>query len=571
MLQQAKEKITAWLSPQTLFFLLVWMVLMFVGRHMLFYDPGTFWHTELGIQSIENGQIPEYDTFTFTRAGERWLTLQWAAEFMMGGSYLLGGWDLQLLITVSLLAFFFTWLLHRGLTHGLHWLPASFLVVIAIGGCSHHFHVRPHLASIFLLGWTFARLIDVEAEKVDARRLAFLIPIFAVWTNLHGGVLGGWLTVVVWWMAWITVLAFQPSVNFKPTVNFKPSEKLRSAKLWSIRNWTIVLLPLLLLGTFFLNPYGWEMPATWIEIMTLPLPGIIVEHAPTEWTKPEGMAYLAILGIYLFVFADAVRNRRSGRIVWLLPLIWAVLAYGRVRHVPLFSVTACLALVDMMPFTKLAERLERTESFFFDRVGLLPSKCQLGQWLLVPGLLIASCFALQQSDVRIPLLGATWAEPPGYKWPVETTKKLREFAAADYRRSIYNELSFGGYLAMHAPQFQTYVDDRCELFGGDFLKDYMTFQTNPAKIDDLVSEVDFALVRAGTVVDRHLQDSPIWIKIAEDDASSLYSVNQQLKLQRFHEWETNSQWISENANGTDTSYFPFAYRNPPANSRSGDN
>jgi hypothetical protein len=508
-LQCRQSKATSWFPPQTLFFLLLWLILMVAGRHMLFCDPGTFWHTVLGTQIVENGHIPEYDSFTFTRNGERWLALQWAAETAMALCYRIGGWDLQLLLTATLLAFFFTWLFHRGIIQGMHWLPASFLVVVAIGACSHHFHVRPHLASIFLLGWTFARLVDVESETTDSRRLWFLVPVFAVWTNLHGGVLGGLMTVGLWWTAWMALNTIRRSKG----------------------HWWLLPLPLALFATFFVNPYGWEMPATWLEIMTLPLPGIIIEHGPTLWTRPEGMAYLAILGLYFFVLVDAVLNSRHSRIVWLLPLIWAVLAFGRVRHVPLFSITACLAIADMIPHTRLARRLERTESFFFDRVGMLPTPCQLRRWLLVPALVVVSCLALQRLNWELPVVGSNWAEPPAYRWPIKTTEMLQRIAVRDdLPRTVFNDLDFGGYIAMHAPQYRTYVDDRCELFGGEFLQNYVDLLADPTRFAEVAAKVDYALVRTGTLVDQHLAKSPGWIKIESDEASTLYKNAERLSF-----------------------------------------
>src|SRR5205085_1956353 len=53
------------------------------------------------------------------------------------------------------------------------------------------FHVRPHVGTIVLLGVTFAMLVDFEAGRIGLRRLLWLVPLFVLWTNLHGGMLGG--------------------------------------------------------------------------------------------------------------------------------------------------------------------------------------------------------------------------------------------------------------------------------------------------------------------------------------------------------------------------------------------
>jgi hypothetical protein len=67
---------------------------------------------------------------------------------------------------------------------------------------SYHFHPRPHLVTIVLVGWTFARLCDFEAGRIPLGSLYWLVPVFVLWTNMHGGVLGGVGMVAVTVAGW---------------------------------------------------------------------------------------------------------------------------------------------------------------------------------------------------------------------------------------------------------------------------------------------------------------------------------------------------------------------------------
>ena len=75
----------------------------------------------------------------------------------------IAGLDGLLLATVTILAGLYAWVAHRLIRTGIHVLLTALVVTLAMAASSFHFHPRPHLTSIVLLGWTFARLCDFEA------------------------------------------------------------------------------------------------------------------------------------------------------------------------------------------------------------------------------------------------------------------------------------------------------------------------------------------------------------------------------------------------------------------------
>ena len=176
-------------------FLAIWLVLLIVGRTSLFRDPGTFWHVVVGRQILETGRVPQADTLSFTRAGHAWTAHQWLAEAAMALVHAAGGWDSLLLVTATLLALVYAWVGSRLLRSGLHVVPAVLVLALVLVTSTHNFHVRPLVVTIALQAWTFGLLTDVEAGRAPAGRLWWLVPVFVLWANLHGGVLGGIGTV----------------------------------------------------------------------------------------------------------------------------------------------------------------------------------------------------------------------------------------------------------------------------------------------------------------------------------------------------------------------------------------
>src|SRR5947209_20085545 len=176
---------------ETGIFLAVWLGLMVGGQGRLFRDPGTFWHTVVGRQLLRGHEFPSTDSFSYTCAGEEWIPHQWLGECVMAAVHGLDGFDSLLLATATLLAWLYTWAAARLLRAGLHWSLTAVLLVLALGASASHFHVRPHLGTMVFLAVTFAALCDFEAGRVSVRRLFWLVPVYVLWTNVHGGMLGG--------------------------------------------------------------------------------------------------------------------------------------------------------------------------------------------------------------------------------------------------------------------------------------------------------------------------------------------------------------------------------------------
>ena len=86
-------------------------------------------------------------------------------------------------------------------------------------------------------------------------------------------------------------------------------------------------------------------------------------------------------------------------------------------------------------------------------------------------------------------------------------------------------MHFGGFLIFHTPQLKTFIDDRCELFGDAFLRDYARAEREaPAAVQLWQQEYGFgyALVQANTPLDRHLEQSRSWLPLRRTAAAVLY-------------------------------------------------
>jgi hypothetical protein len=479
---------------------------MIVGRTQLFRDPGTYWHTVVGERILATGTFPEVDDFSFTHAGQSWIAYHWLGEVGMAGVHRVLGFDGLLLALATALAALYTWAASRLIRAGFHWSVAIILLALALAASAHNWHVRPHMVTLFALGLTYAWLLDVEAGRRSVLSLCWLLPVFLLWSNSHGGVLGGLATlgiVVGGWIVW-RLLGWNSPLQ-KP---WHPTD--------------MVGLLVLCGATVIANPYGMETPRFWVLIMRLDLPQIIQEHAPLNPLELSGIGILAFGLVYILVLVGVLP--RWPKLSWLIPLLWLSQAWSRNRHGPLFAITALLAIAEIMPHTRWATYLVQKGSDLF-RPTPAPERLT---WraLVLPTLLVFATLVTQLSGVQLPLVGRGWVqENPAY-WPVELLPQLRELEANSPEPvPIFNDLLFGGFVIYHTPNLRVFVDDRCELYGNEFLHAYNGAEReHPEVIDQWAREwrFDHVLTRRGFPFDRYLRESPDWQLVAETPTAVLY-------------------------------------------------
>jgi hypothetical protein len=496
---------------ETGFFLGIWLFLMVGGRSQLFRDPGTFWHTVVGCRILKSHRLIETDPFSFTFGGRPWIPHQWLGECAMAVLDGFGGLDSLLLATAAILAGLYTWVAHRLLRSGLHWMPTAFLVSLAIAASANHLHVRPHIGTIVGFGLTYGALCDFESGRIGLGRLWWLVPVFLIWSNVHGGALGGLATMSLALVGWCVYrLAGLESPISRP------------------RQALIVALLIAACGlTALVNPYGLRLPRAWLAIMGSPLlPRIMDEHAPLDPRSPDGWMMI-LLGV---IYVSALASVRSHwpRVTWLITLFWFYQALTRVRHGPLFSIAAALALAEMLPSTRWAGWLARPgRDWYRFSPGDRPPERRLG-WrpAVLPLAVVLLAAGLQGAGVRLPVVGRGWVQLDPRHWPVALLPELRraEFEHPEGAR-VFNDLLFGGFLIYYTPGLKVFIDDRCELYGDNRLTEFAeAMGHDPGRVAEWLSsyQIQYALVHSRSPFDHFFEGVPGWELLKRTDAAALY-------------------------------------------------
>lgn len=147
-----------------------------------------WWHLAAGRWTIEHGAIPWVDPFSFTAAGRVWLNDAWLSDVIFSlwvsgwGLYSLAWWKWAVVIGAFLLLL--ATLVRVYKVEGL----APFLAcLLALAAAAPFLDMRPQLYSC--LGFVMVLVLGL-----DRTRVRWALPVlFAVWVNLHAGVLLGLL------------------------------------------------------------------------------------------------------------------------------------------------------------------------------------------------------------------------------------------------------------------------------------------------------------------------------------------------------------------------------------------
>ncbi len=506
-----------WWRAETGIFLATWLFLLLTGRSSLLNDPGTLWNTVTG-RLLLHGQLPDHDPFSFTFAGHPWVP-----QGTFGGGVLavldaIGELDSILMFTAALLAAIPTWAAQRLIRAGFHWSLGVALVVLFFLGSWYHLHARPHLATMALLAWTFVQLADYDAGRISFARLTLLVPVMVLWINLHTGALGGIATAALavagWGLAW------------------------RLGWPGPVTGWRQLFLLVALAAacglTIFINPYGWWLPASCLELLRSPvIPQYVDEHKPLNVFDP-GQRWVLVLGL-LYVCALLNTDWRQLRVSWLLPLVWLVLALKSIRHGPLFTITAVFGLVEVLPHTRAMQTLAGLGSWLYQPPGKEAAPRSWRPWA-IPVALLLTCFGLQAAGVSCPVVGRGWAQLDPNLLPVALLDELRKQEHDHPGAPVLNDMFFGGFLIYYTPKLRVFIDDRCELYGDERIREYAeefteTGTHDPARIARWIREnnIRLALVekhkpgepgRAG--LDRYLANSAEWERLAETESAVLY-------------------------------------------------
>lgn len=450
----------------------VYAVLLACGDRLL-NDSDTYWQISVGQWIIDHASLPRTDIYSFTKAGEPWTSSSWLSQVLLAGSYDLAGWtgpvvlaSVSIAVTFALLAF----ILGRR-------IPAPYAIVVTLAALvlsTPHFLARPHVLVLpVMLAWAYGLMSASERGQAPS---FWLLPLIALWANLHGGfifglVLAGAFAIDALWNAEVT--------RQKPL-----------ALRWAVFGIAAV-------AACCATPYGWGSILAARKILDLgELLHLIYEWMPADFTT-LGAFEMSILAMIAAALYTGVKLSPP-RIALVLGLLHMALSH--VRNLELFALL--LPLVVLSPVA--------------------------AQFALQPARLSRITAPLASAAVLAVLLGAsTWAlaaksafSPPEVQSPAAAIEALQ----ARHPKRVLNDLPFGGYMIWQ--KMPVYIDGRAELYGEAFeMAYYRALQLKDVNqfLDILKTwDIDAVLLTPATPAVGLLDNIPGWQRVYSDRYAVLH-------------------------------------------------
>ena len=449
--------------------------LFLVAGNRLLIDPDTMWQITVGQWILDHRAVPETDIYSFTMRGQPWLSTQWLAQVLYAKAYAISGWSGPVVLAATAIAATFG-MFTRFLSRRLSESTTLVFVAAALALTVPHLLARPHVLALpVMVAWVGGLIAAADRQGAPS---FWLLPLMALWANLHGGFVFG--------LVLIAPIALDAVVN--------ADAELRKAL--ALR-WAAFAVAALLLSCC--TPYGWNSLLASQKILALgaALP-LIMEWKPTEFGSVGAFEICLLLGIGLALLRGV--KLPPLRIVLLLGLLHMALAQG--RAVEILALLAPLILA-----APLARQIGGNEVSTSGAAA--PTR----------GVLLAS--------VAIALVAGTFAyasvhrfEPHASGSPVAAVVELKKLNLT----RVFNDYDFGGYLIANG--VATFIDGRTELFGEKFFVDHNAASglMQPENLFRLLDEygIEVTLMRTQSAATKLLDHIDGWQKIYADDLATIH-------------------------------------------------
>jgi hypothetical protein len=483
-----------------------------LGR-LLLRDADIGWHIRDGEQIFQTHAVPRTDSFSSTMSGHTWYAWEWLYDLLIAFIHHAFGLNGVVFSTAILIAATFVLAFYVTLRRNSSLLVSLLLLIVSLGAASVHFLARPHVVSwLFTVAWF--SILDSERDSSENRkRLRWLPVLMILWANLHGGFVLGFALLGIYLIG--------------GTIDYFRHREQR----YELRQWLQLLGTTAVLTFFasFLNPYGYHLHLHIYRYLSDRfLMNQISEFLAPDFHGGAQQCFAVLLIIAIVTVAAAKRTIGSSRL--LLLLFAAYSGCYATRNLPTSSLLITLVIAPVLSESisqaahnvNLAAWLRATlQKFdaFSSRMQNLEFRLRGHAWI-VAALALGLWATLHQGRIgSTPLIHAYFDSK---RLPVDAA----DFISAHHlREPIFSVDYWGGYLIYRLyPETKVVVDDRHDLYGDQFFRDYLStvlIQSNWETFLDSL-HVDWILMPSNSTLANMLRLTPEWSIVHQDSTAVLF-------------------------------------------------
>jgi hypothetical protein len=431
----------------------------------LLNDSDTYWHISSGGWMLDHRAILTRDVFSASMKDAPWQAQEWLSEVAMAAAFRFDGWaGIHALFGVA--AALMALIVAVAVRQRVGLVPAFIVTLVGLACVSGSLLARPHLLALPLLALWVGEL--VAAREEDRRPGWWLLPVMAVWANLHGSFAIG--------LALAAALALEALVE--------SSDRGRALLQWG-------LFGLAALAAALLTPHGLQGLLFPLHLLSMHGLSYIGEWAPADFSQVTPFE-IALLAGFVVLAQGSVRVSLP-RLVILLALVHLGLTHS--RHQMIFGIAAPLLLAPSL--AKAWPAQSGSAPAWPAALAAVALVLALGARLLVP--------VTRGDDASSPV--AALAHVPRF---------VRDMP-------VLNDYAFGGYLIFRGiPDF---IDSRADLYGDAFLSNYAAIQSGDK--DALASSLAYyhahwTIFTPGNPAVKQMDAMPGWHRFYNDGIAVIH-------------------------------------------------
>jgi hypothetical protein len=442
------------------------------------FDADYFWHLKTGEFIFTHQGLPSGDIFSYTQPGKVWVLHEWLFEVILFGLYKMGGSIfINLFIALSGTSIFIL-LYMISSAYIKKSYPALFASILFWPIIAMGFSPRPQILS-YLFFSIYVYLI-IRFKKNPQTVPFYLVPLLMFfWVNVHGGFVIGLVLLMLCLLSDLVSISSQREVSSHDIKSFK-----------KLKFFTFLTFAASLCNPYFIKQ--WLFPFYLASLET-------GQSFISEWQSPNFHVlgfffYLCVVLLVLYVTIFRQKKPSAFEILLALPFVMA--GFYSARHIPL-SAIALLPITsstvsDLMNAKNALHIKISTATRIFRKYT--KSSNELGHheftlnWILL-FLIISSLW------IYYPFKKYSEVEALNEKLPVKAVDFILK---NKIKGNVFNAYDYGGYLiSRFYPERQVFIDGRLDMYGDDFMRDYIEISEGKPKWEELFNQfkIDYVIIQ----------------------------------------------------------------------------
>lgn len=463
-------------------------------------DPDFGWHLRSGTELLATLRVPKFDIFSHSLPDWPWVNHEWLADGIVAAIFnTLGPFMLIFLFSLLIVGAF---LLGASLTK-IEFRYKIIASLIAILAALPILGVRMQMITLF--GMALTMWILYRYRQGQIKHLWWFLPIFLLWTNLHGGFTIGLVILAVFFLSEsikILIRHLKPKFYKKLKITEDTLSFIKLRHLFWI-GWLSGLVTLI-------NPYGWGLYYDFYKLFKEPFAILgISEWQGVDLLHPMSRNFFIYLILFVVVLILAYRRVEPTR--WIISGLFLYLSFLYWRNMPFFMI---------MSVGFLAEIIQHNTHLIFEKVTKT-------KWItVVTVIVVAILTAFRINDVVPNTLYPEKNFKTG-KYPYDTIAWMK--ANPDkIGTTMFNEYDWGGFLIWQFPEQKVFIDGRMPFWKIDdrfaFYDGEYAMAAQPDSIEMLQTRygVDWVIIRKERPLAWALGGQNDWQRVYSDDFAVIY-------------------------------------------------